>query len=195
MWPQFLTHTNWHAGIHRQCTYMQNNIATSVMSAGPVVYDVISLSCLVSVLADSQIYSSVERRAVKTGPNRPTLNLHSSLHLSFLLTRLYKIILENINDKSDHRYCMSAPTLTIVCSKILLNIVHLFCNAGFKKILSCWKINDKTNRVKLNCALLCTLLQYDAYSYRLWVCVLVGKGGSSITETLPALSFCSSGFP
>lgn len=98
-------------------------IATPVMSAGPVVCDVISLSCLVSVLAYSQVYSSVERRAVKTGPNQPRLNLHSSLHLSCLLTLLYKIILQTcmvrvVITTQQHpppQQCAQKALLPIVC--------------------------------------------------------------------------------
>lgn len=95
--------------------YEHSNIVIQAMSAGPMVCDVISLSCSVSVLAYLQVYSSVKRRAVKTGPNRPTLNLHSSLHLSSPLTRLYKIILTDIlrSDKHDRHYCTSAPNVTI----------------------------------------------------------------------------------
>lgn len=104
--------TRWNT---RACAYVHGNIVTQAMSAGPVVCDVISLSCSVSVLAYSQVYSSVERRAVKTGPNQPTLHLHSSLHLSSHLTLLYKIILTDIprSDKHDLHYCTSAPHVTI----------------------------------------------------------------------------------
>lgn len=107
-------------------------IATPVMSGGPVVYDVISLSCLVSVLAYSQVYSSVERRAVKTCPNQPTLNLHSSLHLSFLLTLLYKIILQTYMGRVVIITQQHPPPQQ--CSYCLLTDC-LFCKAGFKKML------------------------------------------------------------
>lgn len=115
-------HTHKHTYTHQQiwwhsraCMCAHDYVVTQAMSAGPVVCDVISLSCSVSVFSYSQVDSSEEHRAAKTGPNRPTLNLHSSLHRSSHLTLLYKITLTDIrqSDMTDHHWSTSGNTVII----------------------------------------------------------------------------------
>lgn len=134
---------------------------TQAMSAGPVACDVISLSCFVSVrLAYSQVCRSVKRRAARTGPNRPTLHLHPSLHLSSHLTLLYKI---SPTDIPPIRQALSSSLCNhIRCNnrtprKLLLLTSRLnCCLAGFQRAISYreQRLSNQKERKKNNNVLL-----------------------------------------
>lgn len=84
---------------------MQGSIVTQAMSAGPVLCDVISLSCLVSAcLAYPLVSLQLSEAEGSKNWTQPAgrLHLHPSLHLSSHLTLLYKMSFIDIRISDRH---------------------------------------------------------------------------------------------
>lgn len=98
-----------------------------------------------SILAYSQICSSVKRSPAQTGLNRPTPHLHPSLRLSSNLTLLYKILQTDIPLTWQSR--SSSPPRSILCNTGVLKDPYQWA-VRFQRCLLNYKNSVQGNGIK-----------------------------------------------